>query len=104
MRRNADRSASRFCNWLGMPRLQTMFLTNSVASERTMIGLDTGHFLGLLKGHAKAKQVWTAIMEGEEEAVSCLTLFELARFAPKCSIDQDGKKTLREAVNSLCRI
>ena len=52
-----------------------------------MIGLDTGYFLRLLKGDAEASRIWTAIIDGEEAAVSCLTLFELARLARKGASD-----------------
>ncbi len=69
-----------------------------------MIGLDTGYFLRLLKGHAEAGRIWAAIIEGEEAAVSCLTLFELARFARKGAIDAHAEKTVREAILALCRV
>lgn len=69
-----------------------------------MIGLDTGYFLKLLKGDPEAKRIWTSVMDGEEAAVSCLTLFELARFARKGSIDRDAEKTLREGILGLCRV
>jgi len=69
-----------------------------------MIGLDTGYFLRLLKGDAEAVRIWTAIMDGEEAAVSCLTLFELAGFARKGAIDSHAEKTVREAIVALCRV
>jgi predicted nucleic acid-binding protein len=69
-----------------------------------MIGLDTGYFLRLVKGHAEAGRIWTTIMDGEEAAVSCLTLFELAKLARKGAIDADAEKTLREAILGLCRV
>ena len=69
-----------------------------------MIGLDTGYFLRLLKGHPEAGRIWTAIMDGEEAAVSCMTLYELARFARKGSIDIDAEKALREAILALCLV
>ncbi len=69
-----------------------------------MIGLDTGYFLRLLKGDAEAGRIWTAIMDGEEAAVSCLTLFELARFAKKGAIDAHAEKRVREAIVALCRV
>ena len=69
-----------------------------------MIALDTGYFLRLLKGHVEAGRIWTAIIDGEEAAVSCLTLFELARFARKGAIEAGAEKTLREAIVALCRV
>jgi predicted nucleic acid-binding protein len=82
-----------------------MPLTNSAqGGKTTMIGLDTGYFLKLLKGDAEAIKIWTAIMDGEEAAVSCLTLFELARFARKGSIEAKAERTLREGILGLCRV
>ncbi len=82
-----------------------MPLTNSTwGGKTTMLGLDTGYFLRLLKGDTKAKEIWAAIMDGEEAAVSCLTLFELARFARKGSIEAEAEKTLREGILGLCRV
>ena len=43
-------------------------------------------------------------MDGEEAAVSCLTIFELARFARKGSIEAEAEKRLREAILGLCRL
>ena len=81
-----------------------MPLMNSGGGAKSMIGLDTGYFLKLLKGDEEARRIWSAIMDGEEAAVSCLTIFELARFARKGSIEAEAEKTLREAILGLCRL
>ena len=69
-----------------------------------MLGLDTGYFLRLLKGDTEAIRIWTAIIDGAEAAVSCLTLFEIARFARKGSIEAEAEETLREGILGLCRV
>jgi predicted nucleic acid-binding protein len=42
-----------------------------------MIGLDTGFFVELVRNNLMAVRIWEGIVEGDESAVSCLTLYEL---------------------------
>lgn len=69
-----------------------------------MIGLDTGFFVKFLENNKEAVKVWKEIMEGEEAAVSCLTLYELKRLSLKGMIDIKALEIIFSAVSSLCRI
>ena len=69
-----------------------------------MIGLDAGYFVRLLEGHREAKLIWSTIIEGEASAVSCLSIFELARMARKSAISVEAEAALREGILGLCRV
>jgi predicted nucleic acid-binding protein len=69
-----------------------------------MIGLDTGFFVKFLENNKEAVRAWKEIMEGEEAAVSCLTLYELKRLSLKGMIDIKALEIIFSAVSSLCRI
>jgi predicted nucleic acid-binding protein len=69
-----------------------------------MIGLDTGFFVELLRKNLKAVEVWEGIMEGDESAVSCLTLCELKRLSLKGAIESDAVNTLLEAIGAICKV
>lgn len=69
-----------------------------------MIGLDTGFFVELLKNNQKAKKLWEETMEGEESAVSCLTLFELQRLSLRGIIANEVVSILLEAILAICKV
>ena len=69
-----------------------------------MIGLDTGFFVELLRKNLKAVEVWEGIIEGDESAVSCLTLYELKRLSLKGVIEPDAVNTLLEAIGAICKV
>lgn len=69
-----------------------------------MLGLDTGFFVRLLEGHREAKLIWGTIIDGEPSAVSCLSIFELARMARKGAIAVEAETALREGILGLCRV
>jgi predicted nucleic acid-binding protein len=68
-----------------------------------MIGLDTGFFLELLKGHQVAVTIWTAGLSDEADLiVSCLSLFEIERLGLKGAIQ--GGQVILESVSDMCRV
>jgi predicted nucleic acid-binding protein len=69
-----------------------------------MIGLDTGFFIELLRKNLKSVEVWEGIIEGDESAVSCLTLYELKRLSLKGVIESDAVNTLLEAIGAICKV
>lgn len=69
-----------------------------------MIGLDTGFFVELLRKNSEAAKVWEGIIEGDESAVSCLTLYELKRLSLKGLIESDAVNTLLEAIGAICKV
>lgn len=69
-----------------------------------MIGLDTGFFLKFLEGETRAIELWQRVMEGEEAAVSCITLFELRRLSLRGQIPPDALHVMIEAITSLSRV
>ncbi len=69
-----------------------------------MIGLDTGFFVELLKKDSKAVEIWEGIIEGDESAVSCLTLYELKRLSLKGAIESNAVDTIIEAIRAICRV
>ena len=69
-----------------------------------MTGLDTDFFIKFLENNQEAVRVWKGIMEGEEAAVSCLTLYELKRLSLKGKINEKALVIILTAVSSLCRI
>ncbi len=69
-----------------------------------MIGLDTGFFVELLRNNPKAIKIWEGIIEGNESAVSCLTLYELKRLSFKGAIEPTAIDTILEAIRAICRV
>ncbi|MDP2972002.1 MAG: type II toxin-antitoxin system VapC family toxin [Deltaproteobacteria bacterium] len=69
-----------------------------------MIGLDTGFFVALLRKGSKAVEVWEGIIDGDESAVSCLTLYELQRLSLKGVIESNAVNTILEAIRAICKV
>jgi predicted nucleic acid-binding protein len=69
-----------------------------------MIGLDTGFFVELVRNNPMAVRIWEGIVEGDESAVSCLTLYELKRLSLKSVIESDAVNTLLEAIGAICKV
>jgi predicted nucleic acid-binding protein len=69
-----------------------------------MIGLDTGFFVELLRNNSIAVRIWEGIVEGDESAVSCLTLYELKRLSLKGVIESNAVDTILEAIRAICRV
>ena len=68
-----------------------------------MIGLDTGFFVEFLRANSQAVSVWKSLIANDAEAaVSCLTLFELARLGLRKAIAETA--TLIEAIPAVCTI
>jgi predicted nucleic acid-binding protein len=69
-----------------------------------MIGLDTGFFVELVRNNAIAVKIWEGIVEGDESAVSCLTLYELKRLSLKGVIESNAVDTILEAIRGICKV
>jgi len=69
-----------------------------------MIGLDTGFFVELVRNNAIAVKIWEGIVEGDESAVSCLTLYELKRLSLKGVIESNAVDTIFEAIRGICKV
>jgi predicted nucleic acid-binding protein len=69
-----------------------------------MIGLDTGFFVELVRNNSMAVRIWEGIVEGDESAVSCLTLYELKRLSLKSVIESDAVDTILEAIRAICKV
>ncbi len=69
-----------------------------------MIGLDTGFFVELVRNNSIAVRIWEGIVEGDESAVSCLTLYELKRLSLKSVIESDAVDTILEAIRAICKV
>lgn len=69
-----------------------------------MIGLDTGFFVELVRNNSTAVRVWEGIIEGDDSAVSCLTLYELKRLSLKSAIDSNAVDTMIEAIRTICKV
>ena len=70
-----------------------------------MIGLDTGFFVEILENQKMAVQVWSELIEGDEEALcSTLSLFELERLCLKGKISQEGNRILQKTIPGVCSI
>jgi predicted nucleic acid-binding protein len=69
-----------------------------------MIGLDTGFFLELVRNNSMAVRIWEGIVEGDESAVSCLTLYELKRLSLKGVIESNAVDTILEAIRAICKV
>ncbi len=69
-----------------------------------MIGLDTGFFVELLRNNSIAVRIWEGIVEGDESAVSCLTLYELKRLSLKGVIESNAVDTILEAIRAICKV
>ena len=69
-----------------------------------MIGLDTGFFVELLRNNQKAIKVWEGIIDGDDSAVSCLTLYELEKLSLKGVMARDANDTLLEAIMAICKV
>lgn len=71
--------------------------------EETMIGLDTGFFVELMRGNDVAVRAWKALVEGEGLAVvSCLSLLEIERLGARDAIKHAD--ALLEAIPAVCLI
>jgi len=69
-----------------------------------MIGLDTGFFVELVRNNSMAVTIWEGIVEGDESAVSCLTLYELKRLSLKSVIESNAVNTILEAIRAICKV
>jgi predicted nucleic acid-binding protein len=69
-----------------------------------MIGLDTGFFVELVRNNSMVVKIWEGIVEGDESAVSCLTLYELKRLSLKNVIESDAVDTILEAIRAICKV
>lgn len=69
-----------------------------------MIGLDTGFFVELVKSNSMAVRIWEGIVEGDESAVSCISLFELQRLSLKGMIPAETISLLFEAISAICKV
>ena len=69
-----------------------------------MIGLDTGFFVELVRNNSMAVTIWEGIVEGDESAVSCLTLYELKRLSLKGVIESNAVDTIFEAIRGICKV
>lgn len=69
-----------------------------------MIGLDTGFFVELLRNNSRAVRIWEGILEGDESAVSCLTLYELQRLSLKGVIESNAVNSILEAILAICKV
>ncbi len=69
-----------------------------------MTGLDTGFFVALLRKGSKAVEVWEGIIDGDESAVSCLTLYELQRLSLKGVIESNAVNAILEAIRAICKV
>jgi len=69
-----------------------------------MTGLDTGFFVALLRKGSKAVEVWEGIIDGDESAVSCLTLYELQRLSLTGVIESNAVNTILEAIRAICKV
>lgn len=69
-----------------------------------MIGLDTGFFVELVRNNSMAVRVWESIIEGEDSAVSCLTLYELKRLSLKGAIEPNAVDAMIEAIHTICKV
>jgi predicted nucleic acid-binding protein len=69
-----------------------------------MIGLDTGFLIRLLESHPEAVRIWQSLMDGEDSATSCLTLFELRRLAMAGKVQSEAADAVIEALLGISRI
>jgi len=69
-----------------------------------MIGLDTGFFVELVRNNSMAVTIWEGIVEGDESAVSCLSLYELKRLSLKGVIESNAVDTIFEAIRGICKV
>ena len=69
-----------------------------------MIGLDTGFFVELVRNNSMAVTIWEGIVEGDESAVSCLSLYELKRLSLKGVIESNAVDTILEAIRGICKV
>jgi predicted nucleic acid-binding protein len=70
-----------------------------------MNGLDTGFFVRLLQGDQRARTLWQALGQGQEQGVfSCLTVFELERLALQGTLDRWRTDVLLVALPHVCTI
>ncbi len=69
-----------------------------------MVGLDTGFFVELLRNNSMAVRIWEGIVEGNESAVSCLTVYELKRLSLMGVIDSVAVDTILEAIRAISKV
>jgi predicted nucleic acid-binding protein len=69
-----------------------------------MIGFDTGFFVELLRNNSIAVKIWEGVVEGDESAASCLTLYELNRLSLKGLIESNAVNTILEAIQAICKV
>ena len=69
-----------------------------------MVGLDTGFFVELFRNNSMAVRIWEGIVEGNESAVSCLTVYELKRLSLTGMIDSVAVDTILEAIRAISKV
>ncbi len=69
-----------------------------------VIGLDTGFFIQLIRGHRDCVQLWSALGDSFRGVVSCITLAEIERLALRGKIELTAAETLRDAIPAVCEI
>jgi predicted nucleic acid-binding protein len=68
------------------------------SGERSMVGIDTGFFVGLMKGDSKPVEFWSSLTESDTlPVVSMLTLGELLYISFRLGQPDEG----RELVDSI---
>ena len=69
------------------------------------LGFDTGFFVRLLGGDARAASAWADVRAGRASgAVSCVTLFELDRLGLRTAVPPEAARALVEAMPVVCRV
>ncbi len=48
--------------------------------------------------------IWEGIIEGDESAISCMTLYELKRLSLKGAIESNAVDTMIEAIRAICKV
>lgn len=70
-----------------------------------IVGLDTGFFVRLLQGREEAWRTWRRIVDGEDAgAVSCLSLYELAKLGLRGALSREAVETLVSELPHVCRV
>ena len=57
-----------------------------------MVGLDTGYFMAMIKGHSKALTLWDKLQKSKIPVVSVLTLDELAYLYYRMGEPEKGQR------------
>ena len=68
-----------------------------------VLGFDTGFFVRLIEGDARAAEAWADVRAGRAQGVvSCLSLFELGRLGLRTVVPPDAARALVDAVPVVC--